>query len=794
MTQEDKRIIQIPYNYTPYNHQIALFKARDQGIRHLFTRWHRRCFIGETPIAMSDGTWKNIKDIEVGDKVLSYNYNHVLETKKVLELFYNGEQEVTEYNDITCTPNHKVLTVHGSYKEIDKTNHLINSYNLAFGDIHNPELAELLGYLLTDGHIKINQTPKFTNTSSDLLNRFEYLVKKEFNIIPKWYKKGNGFDLVCSTKNKTNYHPIRKYFETSNTMPEIIWKMDKESTLAFLSGVISGDGSLYYNETITPKGYKSFTGQLVIEAGISEDLAKDYKKLLLKFGIRSKIKKDKRGNNWRVYIYSLKLLWNISGIKLYHPDKNARLAHILLNVKPRNYLRQEKIKIGESYLAKTYDITIEDNHSYIANGYIVHNSGKDKSYWNLFIREAAKRKGSYFYFWPELKQARDSMWEAMDNDGFKFLDHIPPELRSREPNNQDMKVELSNGSIIKLQGTDKFENRRGANPIGIVYTEFAYQNPNVRKAMNPIIKANGGWEAINSTPNGKNHMYHLEQSINKVIGEDIDINRRWFLDVKTMDETFRHDGTPIFTKEDYEDERREGNSEEFLQQEYYVSYQANAQGYYYLAYMNQARDNGKIGNFPWIPDLPVNTYWDIGVGDSTAIWFMQWVNQTPRIIDFYQNFSAGLDHYGSILLNGKRAKYAYKRHVFPHDIANTEFGTGKSRYEVAEGIFGAEKCDIGPKLGFEDGIQAVRVFIPRCEINECEDTEKGIDALENYQRQYDETKKEFSPNPVRNWCTHPADALRYMAVDAEAPRSKSRLAERLRKYRRQFGKSSWKVA
>jgi hypothetical protein len=421
-------------------------------------------------------------------------------------------------------------------------------------------------------------------------------------------------------------------------------------------------------------------------------------------------------------------------------------------------------------------------------------AGKDKSYWNLMVREAAKRKGSYYYFWPELKQGRDALWEGMDNEGFRFLDHIPPELRAKEPNNSDMKVELSNGSIIKIQGTDKFEKRRGANPIGIIYSEFAYQNPTVRKVMNPILRANKGWEAINSTPNGKNHMFHLEQNVKDLVHSTVDIDERWFVSVKTIDETYRLDGVPIFTKQDYESELREGNTEEFLQQEYYVSYNANAQGYYFLSYLNDMRDQGRIGNYPWIPDLPVTTYWDIGVGDSTAIWFLQWVDLQPRIIDFYSAFSVGIDHYASVLLNGNRAKYAYNRHVFPHDIRNTEFGTGRSRIEVAEKMFGSSKCDVGPKLGFEDGIQAVRSFLPRCVIHEDENTEPGIMALENYQRIYDEGKKEFSPRPVHNWASHPSDAFRYLSVDAQVPKKNSLLSQKLRAIRKNFGSNSWKTA
>lgn len=788
--------ITIPFNYTPYYHQVGIFKARDEGLNHIFTRWHRRCFIGTTPIAMADGSWRNIKDISIGEKVLSYN-NGRLEPKEVLEVFNNGEQEVIEYNDITCTPNHRVLTAHGTYKEIQETDHLINAGVLKFGSVYDPDLAEALGLLLTDGYIKKNQTPKFTNTNIKLLERFDFLVKKVFsNIRTTWYKKGNGFDIVCSQKEKTNFHPVRYYFKTSNTLPEIVWKFDYESTLAFLSGVISGDGSIYYRETLTPRGFKSLTGQMVIEAGISEDLAKDYKKLLLKFGIRAKIKKDPSGNNWRVFIYSLKSLHQLKRIEIAHKEKQDKFEYILKNTTPYKQFKQEHKKVGNSYLAETYDITVEGNHNYIANGYIVHNSGKDKTYWNLMIREAAKRKGMYWYFLPELKQARDTIWDAMDNDGFRFLDHIPPELRAKEPNNSDMKIELSNGSLIKLQGTDKFENRRGANPVGVIYSEYAYQNPAVRKMINPILKANGGWEALNSTPNGKNHMFHLEQTIRneKLMDDSVDIKHRWYLDVKTMEETIRFDGTPIFTKDDYLAELREGNTEEFLQQEYYVSYNANAQGYYFLSYINDIRDNGQIGRFPFIPDLPVTTYWDIGVGDSTAIWFMQWQDNKPVMIDFYQNFSVGIDHYASALMNGHRTRYAYKRHVFPHDIVNTEFGTGKSRFEVAQQLFGSEKCDIGPKLGFEDGIQAVRYILPRTYFDENENTTAGIEALENYQRQYDDAKKEFSARPIHNWASHPADAFRYYAVDAEKPKEKNKLSEKLRAYRKKFGSKNWKIA
>jgi hypothetical protein len=422
--------------------------------------------------------------------------------------------------------------------------------------------------------------------------------------------------------------------------------------------------------------------------------------------------------------------------------------------------------------------------------------GKDLSFWNLMIREAVKRRGLYFYVFPQLNQGKKALFEGMTSDGDDFMSFIPGPLREGDPNITDLKVKLSNGSIIQVIGTDKYDKVRGTNPVGVVFSEFAYQDPGARATIRPILLANGGWEAINSTPFGKNHMYQLETKVSKRTGEDTPIDYRWWISAKTIEETFKHDGiTPLFTREQYDRELEdEGFTEEFMQQEYYVSYNANSQGYYYLTYMNQAREEGRIGSFPWVPDAPVYTYWDIGVGDSTAIWFMQWVEQKPRIIDFYSTFSVGMDHYASILLNGKRARYAYKMHIFPHDMINTEFGTGRTRLEIAEEFFGRDKVDMGPKLGFEDGIQASRSFIQKCYFDENEETEKGINALENYMREYNEEKREFSPRPKHNWASHPADAFRYMAVHAERPQEKTYRAKKLREFRKKFNKKSWLTA
>ena len=44
----------------------------------------------------------------------------------------------------------------------------------------------------------------------------------------------------------------------------------------------------------------------------------------------------------------------------------------------------------------------------------------------------------------------------------------------------------------------------------------------------------------------------------------------------------------------------------------------------------------------------------------------------------------------------------------------------------------------------------------------------GIEALRQYQREYDEDKKAFRQTPRHDWCSHPADAFRMLAVEWQA--------------------------
>lgn len=405
--------------------------------------------------------------------------------------------------------------------------------------------------------------------------------------------------------------------------------------------------------------------------------------------------------------------------------------------------------------------------------------GKDKSMFNLLIKKAFERKGVYYYFFPEFAQAKRVIWDGIDGSGFKFLDHIPDILIHRK-NGTDMKIELVCGSIIQLIGTDKFDKVRGANPVGCVFSEFAFQNPKAWNIIRPILSENGGWAIFNSTPNGKNHFYDLFNMAES--------NDRWFTQFLTIKDTVKEDGTPVITEEAVQEEIDAGMSEEMVQQEFYCNWTANSQGFYYLSHIEDAEKDGRIGTVPFDTSAPVETWWDIGVGDSTVIWFTQTMGSTIHVIDYYKNKGRGLAHYAKIL-QGK--KYVYRSHNFPHDMANTEFGTGRTRYEVAEELFKGTRLNIVQKVGLEDGINAVRIVLPSCHFDRsrCLD---GLDALRNYHRQYDERLQEYKDKPVHDWASDPADAFRYLAVGITLPKSRSFKNEFMKKTARTMSTKSWK--
>lgn len=409
--------------------------------------------------------------------------------------------------------------------------------------------------------------------------------------------------------------------------------------------------------------------------------------------------------------------------------------------------------------------------------------GKDLLSINWCALAMFRRPGLYWHCFPTYNQGRKIIWDGFTKAGKRFLDAFPKELVAHR-NNNDMRIELVNGSIYQVVGTDNPDRLVGPNPFGIVFSEYSISDPRAWTLTRPILRENGGWAVFIYTPRGRNHGWELLDRAKK--------RPKWFWQILTVHDTeravmkeaevkveqvMRDVGLPVparelqkeeilkaareqvpMTEADIQEEREDGMPEEMIQQEFYTSFDAPLIGAYYGSQMAAALAQNRIGKFPWEPKLPVHTVWDLGVGDENSIWFWQEIGPEVRIIDFYTKSGEGLPHYAKIL---KEKPYALEKHFAPHDIEVREYGSGKTRLETARDL--GIRFRVLPKAGLLDGIEAVRNLLPKCYFNEAT-CSHGIRALCEYSKEWDDLNKCFSAKPEHNWTSHPADAFRYLAM------------------------------
>lgn len=192
-------------------------------------------------------------------------------------------------------------------------------------------------------------------------------------------------------------------------------------------------------------------------------------------------------------------------------------------------------------------------------------------------------------------------------------------------------------------------------------------------------------------------------------------------------------------------------------------------GAYYSKQLSAARLTGRITQVPYDEMLPVHTWWDLGIGDSTVIGFFQVANNQWRLIDYHEATGEGLAYYAKIL---KDKGYFYGLHYAPHDIGVRELGSGKSRYEMAKALginFEGHIDDNGrfisavPMLSIDDGINAVRSRFSTLWIDE-KNGELFVEALTQYRKEFNEKMGDYKPSPLHDWTSHAADMIRYWAV------------------------------
>jgi hypothetical protein len=365
-------------------------------------------------------------------------------------------------------------------------------------------------------------------------------------------------------------------------------------------------------------------------------------------------------------------------------------------------------------------------------------AGKTVACVNDIIRRAVMldaEHGRYAYVAPFLAQAKEVAWEYAK----RFAQPIIAKV-----NEAELWIELLNGARIRVHGADNPDRLRGAYLDGVVLDEYADMRPGVwGEVIRPMLADRKGWATFIGTPKGKNSFWQLYQGAT--------VESSWFSLMLKASES------GLIDAEELEAARADMTPEQFAQ-EFECSFDAAILGAYYAAEIANMERAGRIGAIDVEPLLPVHTAWDLGIGDSTAIWFFQVVGNELRIVDFYEATGQAIPHYAAVI-----AAKGYKRgdDWVPHDAKVRDYGTGRTRIETMtqHGL----KPRLVPDHKIMDGINAVRLTLPQARIDEgrCKD---GIEALRQYRAEFDEKARVFKDAPKHDWTSHCADAMRYVAM------------------------------
>ncbi len=376
--------------------------------------------------------------------------------------------------------------------------------------------------------------------------------------------------------------------------------------------------------------------------------------------------------------------------------------------------------------------------------------GKTTACINQLIKDAMTTNFSRFaYVAPTYKQAKLVAWD--------MVKHYSRPIPGVNFNESELRADYPNGSRISLYGAENADGLRGLALWGVVFDEYSQQPSTIfTEVVSKCLADHLGYAIWIGTPKGKNDFYDIFKNSRG--------NDEWFSHFQDIDQSLKtEEGETIENlRVALEDDKRMVKqgiiTEDEFRQEWYCSFDAAIKGAYYGKQMSIASEEGRLGNVPYDSALKVHTYWDLGMADATAIWFVQFFGKEIRLIDYYEASGEALSHYVKVLQD---RGYIYGQHTCPHDIEVRELGSGKSRREVLEGLGLYPRT--APKMPVQEGIEAVRRILNRCwfDAKKCD---KGIEALRQYHKAYDDVRKQFSSRPFHDWSSHGSDSMRVLAM------------------------------
>jgi hypothetical protein len=388
--------------------------------------------------------------------------------------------------------------------------------------------------------------------------------------------------------------------------------------------------------------------------------------------------------------------------------------------------REHQLKVHELLEGKRFAVVVAHRRF-----------GKTVAALNHLIREAVlneKETPRYAYIAPTYGQAKRVAWDYL----VKYTTPL-----GGTNNISELRVDFW-GRRIQLYGSDNPDSLRGQYFDGVIIDEVGDQNPKIwTDIVRPALTDRKGWCLFIGTPKGHNHFKELRDRAEKEEG--------WGL------LEFKASETGVVDDVELKAAKNEMGEDKY-RQEFECSFDAAVEGSYYGQILNELEDKKHMQEIPREELSRTFTAWDLGMGDSTSIWVAQLVGTEVRLLDYYENHGVGLDHYVKWI---KDNDYLKAEHILPHDVRVRELGTGKSRMEMLEesGL----QVKISPRMGLDDGIQAVRRLLPRCWFN-VPQVQNGLNCLRNYRRDYDEKRKIFYERPLHDWSSHGSDSFRYLAL------------------------------
>jgi hypothetical protein len=386
-------------------------------------------------------------------------------------------------------------------------------------------------------------------------------------------------------------------------------------------------------------------------------------------------------------------------------------------------------------------------------------AGKEVESWQIIIECSIRKPGIYGIVYPTRAQGEKVIWKGgitlEDDSLMSFKDMIPKFIISGKPNSVDLTICLWNGSVIHILGSDRdVDKYRGTNFRGMVFSEFAYEDPGMLEAMMPAVRNNDGWIILQTTFNGMNHAYNYMQEVKD--------NPEWFTRIKSVENLVDSEGKRYISEEKVDADRRDGMAEFKIQQEYYNVVSLNEESMYFAKAINQMYDDNRIRENCIIPGEPVYTSSDLGQNDETVIILFQLVDyKKPNII---HSISGRYTPYVKFLNDAK--EFCTKNNLIllqnfaPHDAKNANNTTVNLLNEVRLAGFDVKACEKPSNKLME--VQNMRNMLYSTTIDKC--CKRLITCLSNYSKEYDKKMGDYKNKPRHDWASHGVDAFQTLTI------------------------------